>query len=515
MITILINLYECQSDKSRIVLNAVRFFPERSKVRFIFLSDQKADEDFLHLQSCSYCGHQLKLEWVQEEEIFLKNFFYLKEKYKADSIIALSIFSEHADLPGYYEILTPVLKLYSLADHFNGKYELPVESILAVTVSKFCQELKKKNVQYVQFIQSQLSFLSDMEDNIITILEQNFNVNRITAFDFYHHGYDLSEYNLCIYPQEFLNYLSVSIPSAYTIQNHKFDFPVFYIDQRLSVENGVKQQVRYILQTILDICHETVTPLNSYRNFARLYDTYMNHVAYHHWADFLLQQYRTIKKENPSSVLEIACGTGSVAHLLADRISKVIATDQSPEMMDICQEKGQYVHAFQSDMTDFQVDEKTDFVICLFDSVNYLTDQKSLIKLFSHVYDQLNPGGVFIFDISTVLNSEENFDGYINLEEYPDSMVLHRADYFKSKKMQETHLNIYTRAGLNYRREDEIHQQKVWRIKEIMDTLKAGQFILSGIYDINNMNNLIRMSLEKLDSQYQRLFFVLHRNGDE
>ena len=51
----------------------------------------------------------------------------------------------------------------------------------------------------------------------------------------------------------------------------------------------------------------------------------------HHYSDFLLRQLQT----NCQAALEIGCGKGEFSHLLAERSSRVLALDLSPEMIRI------------------------------------------------------------------------------------------------------------------------------------------------------------------------------------
>ncbi len=514
MISILLDLLGCKADRIDLILESIRFFPKRSNLKFVFVSDIEPTDEFLHIKNCQFCGYDLNLEWFVETENMLINLFYLKDKFQVDSIISFRYSQDLTELPGYYEIVTPFLNLYSLSDNIDHLYEIPDENILAMSLNKLCLDLTNKNVKNIQFIRSQINYYTELENYVLDQLKILFNVKVINYFDFMHQTQFENENYICFFPNNIINYFTLSIPSSYTVISHKFNFPVYYSDSRLNVQTGYKQHLRFTIQSILDSNNENLSHITSYRSFARLYDQYMNHVAYSNWVDFLLQQYRMIKKEPPKAVLEIACGTGSIAHLFSDLVPNVYATDQSPEMMDICLEKGKSIHSFQSDMTDFNLRIKTDFIVCLFDSVNYLTDKNAVLNLFKMVTLHLVKDGLFIFDISTLLNSEEHFDGFINLEDYENAYVLHQADYFKKKMTQETNLNIFTRTFLNYRREDEIHQQKVWKVKELIEFINLSELTLTGIYDINNLNNLINSTTEKLDSKYYRLFFVLSKNDD-
>ena len=58
------------------------------------------------------------------------------------------------------------------------------------------------------------------------------------------------------------------------------------------------------------------------------------------------------------------------------------------------------------DMTNFQYEEKFDVITCFFDSVNFLTLDEVKLMMDS-VYNNLNEGGYFIFDLFTLSKMKE------------------------------------------------------------------------------------------------------------
>ena len=53
-------------------------------------------------------------------------------------------------------------------------------------------------------------------------------------------------------------------------------------------------------------------------------------------------------------------------------------------------------------MTDFELPHKVDCCVCSLDSINHLKDIVEVKKCFDCVYNSLNDGGVFVFDVNTV-----------------------------------------------------------------------------------------------------------------
>ena len=53
-----------------------------------------------------------------------------------------------------------------------------------------------------------------------------------------------------------------------------------------------------------------------------------------------------------------------------------------------------------------------DFVTCYSDSICYMQDEVEVGDVFKEVYNVLNEGGVFIFDVHSTYQTDEVFPGY-------------------------------------------------------------------------------------------------------
>ena len=72
--------------------------------------------------------------------------------------------------------------------------------------------------------------------------------------------------------------------------------------------------------------------MNSYEALSAYYDRFTEDVGYAGWADFFE---RVFVREGvqPRLILDLACGTGSLTRLLADRGYEMIGADASPDML--------------------------------------------------------------------------------------------------------------------------------------------------------------------------------------
>jgi SAM-dependent methyltransferase len=112
---------------------------------------------------------------------------------------------------------------------------------------------------------------------------------------------------------------------------------------------------------------------------------------------------RLIEQRCPGAqtVLEIACGTGSILKQLRPRY-EVTGLDLSEKMLAIAAEKVPDARLIQGDMTQFNLNEAFDVVLCVH-AINHLLDFAQWEQVFDRAREHLNERGIFVFDISTEL----------------------------------------------------------------------------------------------------------------
>jgi len=106
------------------------------------------------------------------------------------------------------------------------------------------------------------------------------------------------------------------------------------------------------------------------------------------------------------SILELGCGTGIHAGILAEGGYQVHGVDQSAEMLGAATRRvsqlGRDVASRLSfspgDVRSVRIGRKFDAVISLFHVMSYQTTQDDLVASFATAKSHLAPGGIFIFD---------------------------------------------------------------------------------------------------------------------
>lgn len=116
----------------------------------------------------------------------------------------------------------------------------------------------------------------------------------------------------------------------------------------------------------------------------------------------LMSRYKT----HYSQVLELGCGTGLHASLLAKKVISVHGVDQSETMLAGASERKKNLPAdvasrltfTKGDIRAFRTDARFDVVISLFHVMSYMNSDEDLVFAFHTAAKHLAAGGIFIFD---------------------------------------------------------------------------------------------------------------------
>lgn len=229
----------------------------------------------------------------------------------------------------------------------------------------------------------------------------------------------------------------------------------------------------------------------NYTSLAPLYDKLMEDVDYEAWADYIDEVIQT-HHESAERVLEMACGTGSLALSLEDfGYYKILATDLSPEMIDVAKEKAEdsfsEVRFDVQDFLNLTLTEKFDVIFSAFDSINYLHSSEEILDFLKQSSKLLNPSGILIFDFSTPLNSIESVD-YLNDEEAQVGQLR----YFRKSSYeneQRLHYNEFEIEMLDQNNKEvvqtysEVHVQKAYELSEILSIVEQSPYYTVAKYD--------------------------------
>lgn len=228
-----------------------------------------------------------------------------------------------------------------------------------------------------------------------------------------------------------------------------------------------------------------------YSKLAEIYDALMEDVDYEVWADFI-DEIIQVHHPNPSTVLELACGTGSLALSLDELLCyDILATDKSPDMIDKARKKatGSNSVRFRSmNFLNIDLNKTFDVVVSIFDSINYLHEPNEILNLFDQVEKVLAGNGLFIFDFTTPKNSIQSINFLNNEEGYTENnfRFFRKSRYDPDAKI---HYNDFSIEKLGNDRESvvnryrEVHKQRIYTLNEMLDIVGNSNFSIIAKYD--------------------------------
>ncbi|MBR7081385.1 MAG: class I SAM-dependent methyltransferase [Oscillospiraceae bacterium] len=174
-----------------------------------------------------------------------------------------------------------------------------------------------------------------------------------------------------------------------------------------------------------------------YTSLAPVYDEFTGDVDYKKTADFYESVFKA-RSVSVKTVLDLACGTGSMTAELASRGYELIGTDMSAEMLAVAAEKLDSESFAIKPMLLCQPMEELDLygtvdaAVCCLDGLNYVAPEL-LDEVFHRLMLFIRPGGVFIFDINTP-EKLRGLDGQAFLDETDDAYCVWRAEYDAENK---------------------------------------------------------------------------------
>lgn len=224
--------------------------------------------------------------------------------------------------------------------------------------------------------------------------------------------------------------------------------------------------------------------MGAYHALAQSYDRLTSDVDYNATVDFY---YEILHKEGlkPKTAVDLACGTGSVAILLAQKGLRVTAVDMSAEMLAEAAQK-----AMELENPPFFVNQRleqlrlpcgVDLAVCALDSLDYITNPEDCAEAIRRVYRVLNPGGIFIFDVNTP-EKLRAMDGQIFLDEDDDVFCVWRGEFDEETNICSYGMDLFQRNGGVWHRSFEEHREYAYSQTQLTGFLKEAGFTHIEVY---------------------------------
>ena len=224
--------------------------------------------------------------------------------------------------------------------------------------------------------------------------------------------------------------------------------------------------------------------MDAYKNLAASYDRLTNDVDYEATVEFYME---ILRREGitPRTVVDLACGTGSVTEILARKGYRVTGVDMSEEMlteaamktMDMMEPPMYSCQLLQN----LRLPRGVDMAVCALDSLDYILDPADCKEAIRRAYKALNPGGIFIFDVNTP-EKLRAMDDQVFLDEDDDVYCVWRGEFDEETNIWSYGMDLFQREGNMWRRSFEEHREYAYSQEQLTGFLKDAGFTHIEVY---------------------------------
>ncbi len=201
--------------------------------------------------------------------------------------------------------------------------------------------------------------------------------------------------------------------------------------------------------------------MSSYGPLAHRYDELTGDVLYSAYADMYEAEFRRDGGEF-RLLLDLCCGTGSLTQEMCRRGYEMISVDASVDMLMQAQSKpyeGTFPLFLCQRAEELDLYGTVDAAFSSLDSFNYLPGD-CLPEVFRRLHLFVRPGGLLIFDIRTP-EWLRSLDGEVFIDETPRTLCVWRAELDSENACVEYGINLFTKQGRLWKRDDEEHTEYI------------------------------------------------------
>lgn len=224
----------------------------------------------------------------------------------------------------------------------------------------------------------------------------------------------------------------------------------------------------------------------SYDDFAWFYDRYWNE-EFHRLAFPILERIWLPRLEPGARILDVCCGTGYLARLLAERGFAVAGIDASAEMSAYARRNVPGAEFHVGDAAAFQAPGEFDAAVSTFDSVNHILDLDALTAAFRNTAGALQPGAPFCFDVLFEAAYKTGWGENFALVREDHVLVITGSGYNPHDRIAQCTITMFRQLDGAWRRADSTVRERCYTAAEIDSALSEAGFGEVLCYDARDL----------------------------
>ncbi len=223
-----------------------------------------------------------------------------------------------------------------------------------------------------------------------------------------------------------------------------------------------------------------------YTDFACVYDELMYDVDYKKRTSYLMKLFKKYGAK-PTLLLDAACGTGGFSNEFAKLGIEVIGVDMSEEMLGFARENavesGNDILFLCQRLEELDLYGTVDGAVCCLDSLNHITDYKTLCKAIGRISLFLEEGKLFIFDVNTEYKHQSVLGNNVFVIEKDDVYCVWANKYVPKSKTTNIMLDFFIKENDAYNRYSEEFSERAYGAEQLKKALESAGLEIVDIFD--------------------------------
>ena len=224
----------------------------------------------------------------------------------------------------------------------------------------------------------------------------------------------------------------------------------------------------------------------AYDEFAWFYDRYWSR-EFHEAAFPILERIWMPRLSAGARILDVCCGTGYLAALLAGRGFRVTGIDESAAMLAYARENAPEGEFHVAGAAEFRLPGKYAAAACTFDSLNHLMGMAQLEAAFRCTAAALEPGAPFVFDVLTEAGYRTHWGEGFALAGEDHALLITGSRYDAGTRVAQCNVTMFRLIDGAWRRADLVAREQAYEPREVGTALEAAGFGEIVCYDAGDL----------------------------